>query len=338
MVIGVSAAATSLPTAVGELLGAAALSLSASAMLAVRLERLGARLGISESMLGLLAALAADGPEITSAVAAVARGQRQVGAAVVLGSNVFNLAALLGLGALVAGRIRLDRRAVVLGAVVALWMAVLALATVGTGLPPWAALVVAAVVFVPYVAVSARRRVLARLGARLPAARWLEQAVVTEEAELLEAIHPRPGGWSDVPRALAASLVVVGGGVLMERAATSVGGRAGIPEAVVGGVLLAVVTSLPNAVTAVYLARRGRGAAVLSEAFNSNNINVLVGLLVPGAVLGVGHGTGALVAASFAAGLTLAVSVLAHRHRGLSRRHGVLIVAGYCAFVAALVA
>ena len=38
--------------------------------------------------------------------------------------------------------------------------------------------------------------------------------------------------------------------------------------------MLAVVTSLPNAVTAVYLARRGRGAAVPSTALNSNAINV----------------------------------------------------------------
>jgi hypothetical protein len=35
--------------------------------------------------------------------------------------------------------------------------------------------------------------------------------------------------------------------------------------------------SLPNAVAAVYLASRGRGAATLSEAFNGNAINILVG-------------------------------------------------------------
>ena len=41
--------------------------------------------------------------------------------------------------------------------------------------------------------------------------------------------------------------------------------------------MLAVVTSLPNAVSAVYLARRGRGAAVLSTALNGNAINVIAG-------------------------------------------------------------
>ena len=41
------------------------------------------------------------------------RGQRAIGVGVVLGSNVFNLAALLGVGALRAGRIRLHRDVVV---------------------------------------------------------------------------------------------------------------------------------------------------------------------------------------------------------------------------------
>ena len=48
-----------------------------------------------------------------------------------------------------------------------------------------------------------------------------------------------------------------------------------------GGWALVVVTSLPNAVSAVYLAMRGRGGAVLSTTLNSNAINVIAGLLIP---------------------------------------------------------
>ncbi len=80
-----------------------AVSLTASWLLVSRLERLGERAGFSEGWLGLVAALAADAPEITDAVTALAHGQASVGAGVVVGSNVFNLAALLGLAAVVAG-------------------------------------------------------------------------------------------------------------------------------------------------------------------------------------------------------------------------------------------
>jgi hypothetical protein len=102
-------------------------SLAASWLLVSRLERLGERAGFSEAWLGLVAALAADAPEITSAVVALARGQASVGAGVVIGSNVFNLAALLGLAAVVAGWIGFHRRVVVLSGIPAVWVAVVCL-------------------------------------------------------------------------------------------------------------------------------------------------------------------------------------------------------------------
>ena len=113
----------------------AAVSLATSYLLVTRLERIGERLGLSEALLGMVAALAADAPEITSAVSALAAHQQKVGAGVIIGSNVFNLAALLGLGALVAGRIALHRKVVLLGGTVALWVAVVCLVTT-TGSDP----------------------------------------------------------------------------------------------------------------------------------------------------------------------------------------------------------
>src|SRR5262245_66512014 len=45
-----------------------------------------------------------------------------------------------------------------------------------------------------------------------------------------------------------------------ERAATTLGTHFGIPDIIIGGVVLAAVTSLPNSVAAVYLAARVRQA------------------------------------------------------------------------------
>ena len=78
----------------------------------------------------------------------------------------------------------------------------------------------------------------------------------------------------------------------MEQAATALGRRYAVADIIVGALVLAVVTSPPNAVTAVYLARRGRGAAVLSTALNSNAINVTAGLLVPASLTGLGPRSG----------------------------------------------
>jgi cation:H+ antiporter len=315
----------------------AAVSLAASWLLVSRLERLGERAGFSEAWLGLVAALAADAPEITSAVTALARGQASVGAGVIIGSNVFNLAALLGLAAVVAGRIAFHRRVVLLSGVPALWVAAATLLTV-TVLAPAAGLTLTAVVLGPYMAVLGMRR--ARIeGLPLPSrwTRWLVAAIHEEEDELAEAVRPRRGTWHDAVAAGGALVTVVGASTVMEVAATSAGHRYGVADIITGGLVLAVVTSLPNAVSAVYLARRGRGAAVLSIALNSNAINVVAGLLIPACVAGLGppSGQGTLVAAWYA-GLTVLSLALAYRGRGLGRGDGAVIIAAYLAFVVAL--
>jgi len=316
-----------------------AVSLAASWLLVSRLERLGERAGFSEAWLGLVAALAADAPEITAAVTALTRGQASVGAGVVIGSNVFNLAALLGLAAVVAGGIAFHRRVVLLAGLPGIWVAVVCLLTVAAVLAPVAGLALTAAVMMPYAAVLGMRR--ARLESlRLPSGwvRWLTAAIHEEETELAEAIRPRRGTWRDGLAAAGALIVVVGASTAMEVTATALGRRYAVADIITGGLVLAVVTSLPNAVTAVYLARRGRGAAVLSTALNSNAINVIAGLLIPASLAGLGphSGQGTLVAAWYA-GLTVLALAFAYRGRGLGRLSGAVIIAGYLAFVTALV-
>ena len=97
--------------------------------------------------------------------------------------------------------------------------------------------------------------------------------------------------------ALGSLAVVVLSSVAMERGASSLGHRFHVSDAVIGGIVLAAVTSLPNAVSAIYLARKDRGAAAFSTALNSNNLNVVVGLLIPGVIVG-------LAAPSFAGNFT----------------------------------
>ena len=318
----------------------AVVSLATSWVLVSRLERVGERFGFSEAILGVVAALAADTPEITASITALAHHQKTVGAGVVLGSNVFNLAALLGLGAVVAGRINLHRKVVVLGGTVATAVALVCLFCVGGQLSAGMGLVVVLAVLMPYMALlGARRKILSRL--RLPVGWtiWLNAAIVEEESELEEAIHPRRGTGLDAMVASGALALVVAASVAMERGASSLGMHFGVPEIVVGGLVLAAVTSLPNAVSAIYLARRGRGAATLSTALNSNSLNVTAGLLIPAIVLGLvkPSGTGLLVAGWYV-GLTGLALVLAHMDRGLRRSSGVLIIMAYALFVVVLLA
>lgn len=318
----------------------AIVSLATSWVLVSRLERVGERFGLSEALLGLVAALAADAPEITASVTALLHHQRTIGAGVVIGSNVFNLAALLGLGAVVAGAIALHRKVVVLGGTVAVFMAVVCLAIVAGVVPLAVGLVLVLGVLAAYaVMLGAHRRVLTALPLPAAWATWLTAAIVEEEAELEEAIRPQRGTNKDVVTALGALVVVVVASATMEQGASTLGRRYGVAEIVVGGLVLAAVTSLPNAVAAVFLARRGRGAAALSTALNSNTINVAAGLVIPAAFIGLAKPSGSgLLVAGWYVGLTVLTLVLAYLGRGLRRWSGSLIIAAYAVFVVVVLA
>jgi cation:H+ antiporter len=316
-------------------LGGAGVSLGSSWLLVVRLERIGKRLGFSEALLGMVAALAADAPEITTAVSALADHRRSVGAGVVLGSNAFNLAALLGLSALVAGFIGLHRRVIVMNGAVAGWVAVACMLTVFGVVSAPVALSLGLVVLVPYLAVLAGvRRGLPRSWSH-----WLAIAVGEEELELEEAIHPVSGGGRDATLALVALAVVVGASIAMEQEAVALGSSWRVAAILVGALVLAAVTSLPNAVAGVYLALRGRGAASLSTALNSNLLNVIFGLLIPGSILGLGgpNESTTLVTLAYVT-LTALALIYAYVAKGLRRTAGVLLIAAYTAFAVALIA
>lgn len=166
---------------------------------------------------------------------------------------------------------------------------------------------------------------------------WLASAVAEEELEIEAAIRPRRGRWPDAAAGGGALLVVIAASVIMERAAAELGDRYAVPELVVGGLVLAAVTSLPNAVVAVYLAARGRGAATLSTALNSDNFNVMAGLLLPGALIGLGRPSGqAVLITVWYLVLTTAVVGFAFDDRGLGRAAGVAVIVGYVVFAASV--
>ncbi|MFI5261246.1 MAG: sodium:calcium antiporter [Candidatus Limnocylindrales bacterium] len=316
---------------------ATVVSLGASVMVVSRLERLCETAGVAEALLGLLVALAADGPEITAALTAAATGQHTVGVGVVLGSNILNLAALLGLSAVVSGRLILPRLTVTLEGGLAIVIGLIAVTTVTAWIGPWAGLVVALCAFLPYVAFCALRPAdRARLPLPRPLLARLRRAI--EQEEVVARPVPLGDRW-DLVLAVAAAVVVIGASVVMEQAATALGTQAGVSEIVIGALVLAAVTSLPNAVGAIYLATRGRGVATMSEAFHSNTFNILIGLLLPAAILGLGpmtHEVPVLAGAYLA--LTVASVILAWAGRGLGRVSGSLIIAGYLAYVCYLLA
>lgn len=320
-------------------LAALALSIVSSVVLSRDVDMVGRRARLPEPAVGLLTALAADSPEISTAVVALLAGRHSVGAGVVVGSNLYNLAALLGLSAVVAGRVEVRRPALALNGVAALAVAGIAAAQVFGMVSGVAALGLVLAVVLPYVALSSVRST--QLRAVLPAGRV--RSALTAVVDSSEAHHSHHGQTPPARREDLLSMVpalasVALASVAMVHTLTDLGDRYAIPDEVIGFLILATVTGIPNLVAAVRLARAGRGAAVVSEGLNSNTINIVVGLVVPALVTGLGTVSGLTrVGAVWLVGLTAGTVVLA-AGGGLSRLRGGLVIAGYLAFVGVVVA
>ena len=333
----------STPLAVVVFIAGLAASLGASEILVRGLGRLGAKLGLAAGLIGLLTALGADGPEISSAITALLSGARDVGLSVILGSNLFNLAALLGFSTLVAGRIVVRRTLLWLDGGVALWVTLVIGLLFLVRLPPLLALALILAIFLIYVfLLVASPRGLNQLG--LPARLRHRMAAITrlvhadlersEDAELVEREQMVGSGmpvWSVIPAVIA----IVAGSVAMVNGALVLGNRWQIPQAILGAVVLAATTSLPNAYAATRLALLGNGTAVVSLTFNSNTLNLLAGISVPTVFVG---GLTASAAAAIDIIWLLALSLLAiglgWLQGGLNRLGGALLILGYLLFVA----
>lgn len=303
-----------------------AVTLAASELFARGLTRLGTKLGFSEGLLGLLAALGADSPELSSAVIALLAGAGSVGVGVVVGSNLFNLAALLGLSAIVARGVTIRRGPLILDAAVGLLVTLAAAAMVGGVESP---VMTAAIIFpiaAAYVVVLA-----------VPRGQF--RSVVPKNVVEIpyEATHDLPRSshesWVPVlllPLALAG---VVAGSFVTVHEALAAQAWLHIPDAVVGTIVLAALTSLPNLYVALHFARTSRGTALFSSAMNSNTINLVGGLIVPALWIGTGSARGSMPYFIWLIDLTLLAVVAPLPRSRLSRGAGAIIIAIYLIFV-----
>ena len=193
---------------------------------------------------------------------------------------------MIGLSALLAGQVRLPREVLLLEGLVGLLVTAdrrrvaAALVLAGCRRRP------VALVLIPYLTlVIAGARLLDRLADR-PRSPTARLARALHE-------HPRPerppDPFKNPTHHLLALIVVdvaliVAGSAGMVETALTLAGDWHIPNAVLGFLILAPLTSIPNAATAVRLGLARRGAALVGETFNSNTINLAAGVVAALAV------------------------------------------------------
>ncbi|HVS17595.1 MAG TPA: calcium/sodium antiporter [Planctomycetota bacterium] len=219
--------------------------------------RLAMRFGISPLVVGLtVVAFGTSAPELAVSLDAASRGSAAIAVGNVLGSNVFNVLAVLGLSALCAPLV-VHRRIVQIDAplVLAATLAAWALAADGRLVRWEGALLFAGVVAYTHFQVRAGRA---------------ESAAEPEPVE-------RPSGnrARDVVLVLAGLGLLVLGARWLVAGASDVARTLGLSELVIGLTIVAGGTSLPELATSVIAALRGQRDIAVGNVIGSNVFNLL---------------------------------------------------------------
>jgi cation:H+ antiporter len=291
------------------------------------------RMGVSSLFVGLtIVGFGTSTPELGASVAATLEGATTVSVGNVLGSNLFNIGAILGITALMRP-IHVKLAAVRRELLVALGAALLVfLAAPLGGIPPWLGAVFLALL-------------AAFLWTTYRAARRAPQAEeMLADAELASTLaragetQPKPSSaWSNLALILAGLALLLVGSRFFVAASLEIARSLGVPELVIGLTLVSAGTSLPELVTSVVAARRGNADIAIGNVIGSNVFNVL-GILGVAAVVGRQDvpRSALLIDAPLMVLATLALLPILKNDGRISRVEGGLLLGGYVVYAAAM--
>ncbi|MEQ1931458.1 MAG: calcium/sodium antiporter [Parvularculaceae bacterium] len=223
------------------------------------------RLGLSELLIGLtLVGFGTSTPELVSSIEAALKGSAGIAVGNVVGSNIVNILLILGLSAVIAPILvepksfRRDSIAVVGATLLAIGV------SMTTGFTR-----LAGVIF------------LAGLLAYIALAYLTERRAPDHpETARHEAAGARlPGGpksiFVDLAMAVVGLAILMVGARFLVNGSISVAASMGVSETLIGLTIVAVGTSLPELVTSLLAAMRGKSALALGNVVGSNIYNIL---------------------------------------------------------------
>jgi cation:H+ antiporter len=277
---------------------------------------IGLRFGLTPLFIGLtIVACGTSAPELVVSLSAALQGKGDISIANVVGSNIFNIAVILGITALLMPiRIQLPILKVDIPVMIA--VSLLGIICISWGpltVLHGSILVALLIAYISFTYYMARR-----------------EQQKSDETGIAD-IHPHPS------RALLLDLVFIGSGIalmvkgsdLLVDSAVRIASLFGVSEAVIGLTLVATGTSLPELATSIVAAYRKFPEVAVGNVVGSNIFNILgimgvTSLVTPLSAPGIGSID---LAAMFVAAVLLLP--LAWTGKILSRWEGLALLAGY---------
>jgi cation:H+ antiporter len=262
--------------------------IASSAWFTHRLEAICDLLGLPIGVLSMLGAIGANIPNYAASIVAIAGSHLDVGLGIIIGSNIYNVAIILGISILASSEasgivLRLkEARDVRIIANYALAI------VIATSLAAWLLPGTPLVVESRNVAFSSLLLIIVAILALGIFGSLVWHVFNRPHHHQIPMDSPTPSEkqssflllrWSS--EIILALLLALGGVVVMVQSGQNLTQALHIPQVLAGLLVLAVATSLPNTVVAISLVRTGRAAACVEEVFSSNSINAALGIALP---------------------------------------------------------
>jgi cation:H+ antiporter len=305
-----------------------------SFILSESLEKLKVRFKVAGGLLGMLTALCATTPEISSAITALFVKQHNVAVGIIIGSNIFNIAALLGISALIVGKLPVKRQSTLVNGTISLLVTLVLILLIFKFISVLISLLILVLLLAPYaIVLGFKTNQMRKWGLPEKIRTFLTPAITSSNHALKGRKTALSESWSWAWKGLAALIVIIVTSMGMVPSAVFISDAWGVNKTILGVLILALLTGIPDAVVAIKMAINGRGIAVMSETLNSNTLNILFGICIPAIIFGLGSlSKQSIFSVWWLLGTTILALLLLYLKKGFNRMSGAIIVGLYLVF------
>lgn len=301
------------------------------------LVEIGTLVGISQIILGVTAsAIGTSLPEFGSAMIATLSGSADIGVGCVIGSNIWNIAGILGISATFAGVIKTSPKGLTRDGAVTLATAFILIFFMFFGDIGKIAAIVFIIVYAFYLrALIKSQKEENENNSQMETEKSNENQMennpkVNEGSFIfkLKSISPKTWVWTAIGLA---GLII--GCRLLVYSGVELGKTLGIPEMIMGLFTLAIGTSIPELVVTFSSAMKGLHDLSIGTVLGSNTFNIMIGIGLPALIMNVPVDPLSLTFdAPAMIFVTILVLLLIKRGMKLTRVDGIILMATYIAY------
>jgi len=305
--------------------------------------RLAKMLGVSELVIGLtIVAVGTSVPEMASSISASLQGSPELALGNIIGSNISNIALVLGISALM-GTVAVHKRVIKRDSLMLLASAFLVLIVLYNGFVSWIEGILLICLFVAYSAFIFRKRKnlkgydFAGFVQYFLKMEYIEELTEKSAGALRSFLtgkgKKRAVELREIAIILIAGIAIVFSADLLIKGALGIAGLLEIGEAFIGLTVVAIGTSLPELSVSISAVRKRKGDLMVGNIVGSNISNSLLVLGLAAAAGPLALTAGFMKNAVFMCLFTVLFLLLIFRRAKLGKAEGVLLLACYAAFL-----